>query len=80
MKPALSGAPPLPPLCLETTAMGAAYLAVLATGYWNSKDEVIKNQTADRIFTPNIPQETRDFKIKMWKRAAACSFGWAKED
>ena len=68
------------PVCVETTAMGAAYLAGLATGYWKSKEEVKKNQTTDRIFYPQIPKEERDLKVKMWKRAAACSFGWAKED
>lgn len=68
------------PVCVETTAMGAAYLAGLATGYWKSKEEVKKNQTTDRIFYPKIPKEERDLKVKMWKRAAACSFGWAKED
>ncbi len=68
------------PVCVETTAMGAAYLAGLATGYWKSKEDVKKNQTTDRIFYPQIPKEERDLKVKMWKRAAACSFGWAKED
>ena len=41
---------------------------------------VKKNQTTDRIFYPKIPKEERDLKVKMWKRAAACSFGWSKED
>lgn len=64
------------PVCVETTALGAAYLAGLATGYWASRDAILKNQTTDRIFTPKIQKEERDFKIKMWKRAVSRSFAW----
>ncbi len=64
------------PVCVETTALGAAYLAGLATGYWDSRDAILKNQTTDRIFTPKIQKEERDFKIKMWKRAVSRSFAW----
>jgi len=64
------------PVCVETTALGAAYLAGLATGYWASRDAILKNQTTDRIFTPKIQKKERDFKIKMWKRAVSPSFAW----
>lgn len=53
-----------------------AVLAGLATGYWDSRDAILKNQTTDRIFTPKIQKEERDFKIKMWKRAVSRSFAW----
>ena len=68
------------PKCVETTAMGAAYLAGLAVGYWASKEDVIKNWAIDRVFAPEIEPEERDKKVKGWNKAVKCSFGWAKED
>lgn len=68
------------PKCVETTAMGAAYLAGLAVGYWASKEDVIKNWAIDRVFAPEIEPEERDKKVKAWNKAVKCSFGWAKED
>ena len=68
------------PVCVETTAMGAAYLAGLAVGYWNSKEEIVANWSIDRIFQPDITKEERDAKSKGWKRAVKCACGWAKEE
>ncbi len=68
------------PMCVETTAMGSAYLAGLAVGYWKDKDEVIKNWQTDRIFTPNITEEKRRSMIDGWNKAVKYSFGWARED
>ncbi len=51
------------PQCVETTAMGAAYLAGLAVGYWESKEDVIKNWAIDKTFEPKIDEEQRS-KIK----------------
>ena len=68
------------PQCVETTAMGAAYLAGLAVGYWKDKEDVIANTSLDRTFTPAISAEERETRIKGWKKAVKCSFGWAKED
>ena len=65
--------------CVETTAMGAAYLAGLAVGYWANKEEVIKNWAIDRTFTPEIGEEKRAEMVNGWNRAVKCSFGWAKE-
>ena len=73
-------APVKRPSCVETTAMGAAYLAGLAVGYWNSKEDVIKNWAIDKVFTPAMDGEDREEKIKGWNKAVKCSFGWAKED
>ncbi|MBU5336446.1 glycerol kinase GlpK [Intestinibacter bartlettii] len=73
-------APVKRPCCVETTAMGAAYLAGLAVGYWDSKEDVIKNWAIDKIFSPAMPEEDRQQKIKGWNKAVKCSFGWAKED
>ena len=68
------------PKCVETTAMGAAYLAGLAVGYWKDKEEIVKNWEINRTFAPAITPEERDGKMKGWKKAVRCSYGWAKED
>ena len=68
------------PVCVETTAMGAAYLAGLAVGYWNNKDEIIENWNIDRVFQPQITKEERDRKTKGWKKAVKCAYGWAREE
>ena len=68
------------PQCVETTAMGAAYLAGLAVGYWANKEEVIKNRAIDRTFTPEISEEKRTEMVTGWNKAVKCSYGWAKED
>lgn len=52
------------PQCVETTAMGAAYLAGLAVGYWESKEDVIKNWAIDKTFEPKIDEEQRSKMIK----------------
>ena len=73
-------APVKRPSCVETTAMGAAYLAGLAVGYWNSKEDVIKNWAVDKIFSPIMGEYERERKIKGWNKAVKYSFGWAKEE
>ncbi|MCH5262104.1 MAG: glycerol kinase GlpK [Lachnospiraceae bacterium] len=72
--------PVIRPQCVETTAMGAAYLAGLAVGYWANKEDVIKNWTSDQIFKPAITEEDREKKIKGWNKAVKYAYGWAKED
>ncbi len=76
----ISNVPVNRPSCVETTAMGAAYLAGIAVGYWKDKEDVIANTSLDRTFTPTISAEEREARIKGWKKAVKCSFGWAKED
>ena len=76
----LIGAPVQRPRCVETTAMGAAYLAGLAVGYWASREDVVKNWAIDRTFTPAISDEARAGRIKGWNKAVKCAFDWAKED
>lgn len=73
-------APVKRPVCVETTAMGAAYLAGLAVGYWKNKEEVIKNWAIDRMFKPEIENEKREMMLKGWNKAVKCAYGWAKED
>ncbi len=76
----ISNVPVNRPSCVETTAMGAAYLAGIAVGYWKDKEDVIANTSLDRTFTPAISAEEREARVKGWKKAVKCSFGWAKED
>lgn len=68
------------PVCVETTAMGAAYLAGLAAGYWSGKEEVIKNWQIDRVFKPQMQEADRIACLDGWRRAVKYSYGWAKED
>lgn len=76
----INGRPVLRPCNRETTAMGAAYLAGLATGYWKSTDDVLANWQIDHEFKPEMADAERQAKIKGWHRAVKQAFGWAKED
>lgn len=76
----LINAPVQRPRCVETTAMGAAYLAGLAVGYWKNKEEVLKNWAVNRTFQPDITPEERAKRLKGWNKAVKCAFDWAKED
>ena len=68
------------PRCVETTAMGAAYLAGLAVGYWPDKEAVIENLSIDRTFLPSISEKERASRIRGWEKAVKYAYGWAKED
>ena len=74
------GAPVLRPVCVETTAMGAAYLAGLAVGYWPGRGEIIKNWTLSREFKPEMAPSQREKLLKGWRKAVGRTFGWAKEE
>ena len=74
------GAPVLRPKCVETTAMGAAYLAGLAVGYWQNKEDVIHNWSIDRTFEPQISAEDRARRVKGWNKALTYAHGWAKDE
>lgn len=66
------------PIITETTALGAAYLAGLATGYWNSVDEVQTYWREDRIFEPAMEEATRTLLQKDWSRAVKAAQAWAE--
>ena len=68
------------PCCVETTAMGASYLAGLAVGYWDSVEDVKANWKRDRLFQPLMQEEKRKKYITGWKKAVKYAFGWAKEE
>jgi len=72
------GAPVHRPVCVETTAMGASYLAGLAVGFWAGKQDVIKNWAIDHEFKPDMSAETREAELKGWHQAVNATLGWAK--
>ncbi len=73
-------APVLRPKCVETTAMGAAYLAGLATGYWQDLDEIRTNWQLDKLFTPVMTLAQSQKQIAGWKKAVARCRNWAKKE
>ena len=68
------------PACIETTALGAAYLAGLAVGYWKDREEVLANWSCQQVFQPSISAETRQALRKGWDRAVRCAIAWAKDE
>lgn len=68
------------PKCIETTSLGAAYLAGLAVGYWKDKEEIKRNWELDYEFVPKMPSDERNKLIKGWKRAIKTAIVWANEE
>ena len=68
------------PSCIETTALGAAYLAGLATGYYKDLDEIKQNWQLGKTFSPYINDEKRAELLKGWKKAVKCALIWADEE
>ena len=69
----------LRPECVETTALGAAYLAGIAVGYWENTDDIRENWALSRTFASEMPGETREKLVKGWKKAVKCALVWAEE-
>ena len=67
------------PGCIETTALGAAYLAGLATGYWKDKEEIRANWQLQRAFHSSIGEKQRKQKLKGWRKAVRCALFWAND-
>ena len=67
------------PRCIETTALGAAYLAGLATGFWGGQEEIEGNWACERTFEPAVSQERRQELLKGWRRAVRCAVAWARD-
>ena len=72
----LLGVPVDRPVVAETTALGAAYLAGLAVGYWKDEADVAQNWALDREFTPSMPPERRDRLYQGWKKAVTRALDW----
>lgn len=68
----------LRPDCIETTALGAAYLAGLAVGFWKSREEIRSNWALSQTFSPKIEEVKREKLLRGWKKAVKCAFGWAE--
>ena len=68
------------PACVESTAMGAAYLAGLAVGMWETTEEIEKNREVEKVFIPKMDKKERDKLCADWKRAVERSMKWAQED
>lgn len=66
------------PSCVETTAMGASYLAGLAVGFWQDKDDVKRHWSMEREFTPSMDESVRQAEINGWNKAVEATKGWAK--
>lgn len=67
------------PSCIETTALGAAYLAGIGVGYFESLEEIQKNWAMEHTFLPQKEASWREEAKKGWKRAVSCAGGWAKK-
>lgn len=70
----------LRPECIETTSLGAAYLAGLATGYWENTDDILANWQIDRTFEPDLEDVKRKELLNGWKKAVNCVLGWEKQE
>ncbi|MBO6164231.1 MAG: glycerol kinase GlpK [Lachnospiraceae bacterium] len=74
----ISSADVIRPQCVETTALGAAYLAGLAVGYWKDQEQIAANWRQDRVFTPQMKPEKREKLLAGWDKAVRCALLWAE--
>lgn len=72
------GVPVLRPAVIETTALGAAYLAGLHTGFWNGTDDVARHWREEARFEPHMDPSRREQLMREWHHAVECSRGWAR--
>lgn len=68
------------PACIETTALGAAYLAGLAVGYWKDREELRRNWACQYHFLPQMPEHEREKRTAAWQRAVRCALYWAEAE
>ena len=73
------GADVFRPKCIETTGLGAAYLAGLAVGYWTSLEGIRSNWAIDRVFSPSMEEPRRKKLIRGWDKAVKCALLWGEE-
>ena len=67
------------PSCIETTALGAAYLAGLAVGYWSDVEEIKANWSIDRVFASKMDEKKREELIHGWHKAVKCALMWGED-
>jgi glycerol kinase len=70
------GVPVVRPLVAETTALGAAYAAGLAVGFWKDRDELRGKWSEDKRFVPSMSEDEREEKLRLWKKAVTRTFDW----
>ena len=76
----LLGADVLRPRCIETTALGAAYLAGLAVGYWKDRQDIVANWELERNFSSDCTAQLRSQRLKGWHRAVQCALQWEQPE
>ncbi|UZN03949.1 glycerol kinase GlpK [Cellulomonas sp. S1-8] len=74
------GVPVIRPKIAETTALGAAYAAGIAVGYWSGEQDVIDNWAEDKRWEPSMDSDERDRQYRLWKKAVTKSFDWVDDD
>ncbi len=74
------GVPVIRPKVAETTALGAAYAAGIAVGYWSGEQDVIDNWAEDKRWEPSMADDERDRQYRLWKKAVTKSFDWVDDD
>ena len=67
------------PSCIETTALGAAYLAGLAVGYWKNREDIRNNWHVDRLFESAMDELQREKLVHGWHKAVKCAQMWGEE-
>ncbi|MGR0320296.1 glycerol kinase, partial [Agromyces sp. ZXT2-3] len=72
--------PVVRPVVAETTALGAAYAAGLAVGFWSDLDELRANWQEDRRWEPQMDVDERERQLRLWKKAVTKTFDWVDED
>ncbi len=75
----ISNADVIRPSCIETTALGAAYLAGIAVGYWKDTEDVQRNVRIDKVFHPQMNEKVRKQRLAGWDRAVRCTEFWAND-
>jgi glycerol kinase len=76
----LLGVPVIRPKVTETTALGAAYAAGLAVGFWNDLGELRANWSEDKRWEPNMDTAERERQMRLWQKAVTRTFDWVDED
>jgi glycerol kinase len=74
------GVPVVRPVVAETTALGAAYAAGLATGFWKDLDDLRSNWQEDSRWTPDMDDAERERQLRLWKKAVTKTFDWVDDD
>jgi glycerol kinase len=70
--------PVVRPQVIETTALGAAYAAGLAAGYWQSLDDIVENWSANKRWHPAMDHDKRDSLYRFWQKAVTRSLDWVE--